>query len=913
VSIVEYESAETGLQAADARDQIKAQDELRQACHYACVRKESSWAGSVLVLRFFYGYYPSEIAQVMRTTRQSVDQGLRIARGEARLSLSSPRSLSFMKGSATIPFGQTGFARQTDEFLIELRQMIFKSRQGRCLSRRQLQGLYATTEHGVIKSEELAHIVSCPTCLDTVNHLLGLPLLADRYPTDTMGRDKRDKGDGGGGGGDKGGRTDLSVIKRLRRRARETFEHRPKELHISVNGLLQGSQKINSELSEQTVDVDMTEQIGFVEVFSELGIRLLMLNVEVEPPRGPVEQTARVEFSDSRALELKLRFSSPWPTLHVAYADPLMTPESAAQTEAVGEADGENGRQGDAGMTFDAIATPRHPVTLSPHRFLSRLTNWAFWFNPATVTALVAAVLIAAFLLTRLHGPVKPLSAAALLQKSAQQEEALAARLDQVLHRTINLEERKASGELIAQRRVEVWQSAERALTARRLYDDKGYLVAGDWRRRDGVQTLYAHGSQPKLQALPERHNATALSFENVWQFDPSAKDFGSLVSASEGTRVEERADSYLISYESGDGKARGLVKASLVLSRADLHATEQSLVVRQGDEIREYWFVETSFERRPVDAVAPKMFEPDPELILSAKPENRDAKLETSEPATGPQPPTPVVATADLEVEVLRLLNSAGADLGEQVSVSRTSDGELKIQGLVETEQRKTEILRALAPVTNNPAVRIDVSTFTEALARQRKSRGANASAASGSTSTQRIEAAGDVFPAYADLRGRFSDEEARRYATAMVNRSHEAMRRAWALKRLLQQFSADELRTLSPEARAKWLGLIRAHADAFERESAHLRQQLAPIFFPGGAGEDGGAESPITSDADLLRAVERLIAVASANDQAVTAAFTVSANAGAGSAIKTAQFFRSLRSAERLAQEIASQSRLR
>src|SRR5688572_16315106 len=131
LSIVEYESAESGLLGVDVRNQIKVQDELRQICHYACLRKESSWAGCVMILRFFYGYYPSEIAQVMRTTRQSVDEGLRIARGEARLTLSSPQSLSFMKGSAT-SYMPSGFARETDEFLSELRGMIFASQLGRC-------------------------------------------------------------------------------------------------------------------------------------------------------------------------------------------------------------------------------------------------------------------------------------------------------------------------------------------------------------------------------------------------------------------------------------------------------------------------------------------------------------------------------------------------------------------------------------------------------------------------------------------------------------------------------------------------------------------------------------------------------------------------------------------------------------
>src|ERR1051325_3897029 len=556
-SIVEYESAETGLQAADTRDQIRAQDELRQICNFACARKESSWAGSVLVLRFFLGYYPSEIAQVMRTTRQSVDEGLRIARGEARLHLSSPASLGLVKQTAMIPFGQTGFARRTDEFLIELRQLIFQSRHGKCLSPKQIQSLYSTESKGAIRCEDLAHIVSCPTCLDTVNSLLGLPLLADRYPTDTMGRDKRGKGDGGDGGGSAAG---PGVIKRWKWRAREAFEHRPKELHISVNGLLQGSQKINSELSEQTLDVDMAEQIGFVEVYSELGIRLLMLNVGDEPPRGPVEQSTRVELSDNRELELKLRYSSPWPTLHVAYSDPLMSSSSelagpaalsysqatstfvsldltdpstlSAATDSAGidtkavtahrtsnsgspatlsDPSSVSAATDSAGIDTKAVTAHRTSKSGSIRNLLNFFRGTRFWLSPATATALVALVSIGIFLLTRSHGPVAPLSAAELLRESIQREDELVTRTDQVLHRTLTLEERllsepraiatgsspapadtssKGSSQArsparayATHRRIEVWQSAANGTTARRLYDDKGALIAGDWCR----------------------------------------------------------------------------------------------------------------------------------------------------------------------------------------------------------------------------------------------------------------------------------------------------------------------------------------------------------------------------------------------------------------------------------------------
>src|SRR5260370_20502317 len=79
-SLASYDSLELGLRARDLRTQIQAQDELRLICNYATTRKETSKAGSILILRFFHGYYPSEAAQILRTPRRVVDNWLRLAR-----------------------------------------------------------------------------------------------------------------------------------------------------------------------------------------------------------------------------------------------------------------------------------------------------------------------------------------------------------------------------------------------------------------------------------------------------------------------------------------------------------------------------------------------------------------------------------------------------------------------------------------------------------------------------------------------------------------------------------------------------------------------------------------------------------------------------------------------------------------
>ena len=913
LSIVEYESAEMSLRAADARDQIKAQDELRQICQFACARKETAWVGSVLILRFFHGYYPSEIAQILRTSRASVDQRLMLARSEARLSLEHPGRLDFVRAAPASPLGQMGFAREPHEFLLELRQMIFHSRHGRCFSRRQFQTLYKTDEVTQMKNEELAHVVSCPSCLDEVNKTLGLPLLAERYPTDTLGRDQRGKG---GKGGDDGGSgasgSSTGAIKRWRRRAREAFEHRPKELHISVNGLLQGSQKVNSELSEQTLDVDMVEQINFVEVFSELGVRLLLLNVDEPPPRGQVEQVTRVEFSDRRTLDLKLRFSSPWPTLQVAYVDPLFGAEAPTSTFNVQRPLAEPVTfEGGGGFAAKRVGS----LTGIRKRWLD-FGLWTFdvglLFRPATVTALVALFAIAAFVLTRLHGPARIPSAAELLQQSIQQEEALAARTDQVLHRTINLEERVtepravatgSSGQRISHHKIEIWQSAEKGIVARRLYDEKGYLVAGDWRRSDGVQTLYHHATQQQLQIRNPR--SAIRSFDDVWLLDPSARDFNSLITI-ERAGVEERVDSYRINYDA-DANAHGLIKASLVLSKADLHATQQTLTVRHGDEVREYHFLEASFERRAPSTVAPKVFEPEPELLTSeAETRGRGDAESSSSPLT--LSPLPPAASAALEVEVLRELDKAGAFYGEQLSLTRTPEGQLVVQGVVDSAKRKGEIRQALASFLKNPAVRFAVETAEEAQARQARQarRGESISVSESSVEVEQERAT----PADADLRAYFSrqglsgtqlDQEMRRFSDRALAHARQARRHALALKQIVERFSAEDLRTMDAASRQQWRALIDQHARSIRHETESLRRELQPIFFPNASGAGG-----VSGSGDVAQTAKQLFEIAVSNDDVVRRSFTLGSSGAP--AVKSSQFARSLNSAIALAAAITS-----
>jgi RNA polymerase sigma factor (sigma-70 family) len=925
LSIVEYESALIGLRSVDPRTQIQIQQELRQICQYACARKETSKAGSVLILRFFHGYYPSEIVKILQSTRKAVDDRLRVARAEARVALESPEKWGFI-GAKEIPqVLPTRFARDHQEFLSEVRQTIFNSRQHECLTREQLEAFYGRRTHASPTSDQLAHFVSCPKCLDEINKRLKLPLLAERFPFDTLGNEPRSKDGSGGGDSGGGGVSDTSrSVRGWKSDARDTFEHKPQELCISVNGYLQGSQKIASEVSEQSLTVDLAEQISFIEVFSEQGIRLLLMNIRDSPPEGPGEQTLRVPLSDGRTLDLALRFSSPWPTLDVRYHDPALAgahsqtfnvqgPEEV-ESERV-QADGQSRTAGPPASEGSSLISRAQAslASLVPKGRGFRLSTWDFrlLLRPETVAALFALVLVAVAMLVYRRTPAPPVSAGDLLTRAAAAEEAQLARTNQVLHRTISLEEKSSTGALIARRRIEIWQSGERGITARRLYDERGALVSGDWRRSDGVQTLYNHGTRPQLQLAPEKRGETTTRFDTVWQLGLAAKEFTALVGNIQSARVEESGANYVINYVSETAKTSGIVRARLVLSRADLHAIEQTLVVQQEGQAREYRFVETSFERRPPDSVAPAVFEPDAQLLTGDAGTRRTGETETIT-ASPPLPVTasPAVATAALEVEVLRLLNQAGADLGEQINVTRAPDGRLHVQGVIETAQRKQEILAALQPVTGNPAVRIEVNTVAEAMRKQPQAPQLpmEVTVDDAQPTTNSIAVDADV-RRYFSARGVLQtqmDDEVRRFANQIVSRSRQAMYHAAAMKRLAERFSPDEVRTLDEGARAKWLSLIRQHARTFQADCGALRQELTPVL--GGAATGSNEANEIADTEALIRAVTHLFEVSAANYNAIQSAFTISNDASSATTVKSPRFWRAMRDAETLAGKIAN-----
>jgi hypothetical protein len=348
------------------------------------------------------------------------------------------------------------------------------------------------------------------------------------------------------------------------------------------------------------------------------------------------------------------------------------------------------------------------------------------------------------------------------------------------------------------------------------------------------------------------------------------------------------------------------IIEASLVVRTSDWHPVEERLRVRgeQGDE--EFELTETAFSIVSLVTLSPEIFaEPLPPSSPAHTPEH--AKAISTSPRLS-IPVAPPMAPTELEIEVLHLLNQVGADVNEQINVTRTVDGLLQVEGIVDTEKRKNEIIQALQPVTNNAALKIDIQTVAEASRRESQQK----KSASAPAVVSRVEVNKGAIPVEADLRRYFSassgdvDVKIRQFASRMINHSQQALFHASALKRLSDRFSDEQLRALDADAHGKWLAIIRQHARAFQQETAALRQELRPVFFasmPLSQSRDG---SEIATNGELIEASVRLTQLAATNDRIVRSAFTISAESSVTSAVAAPQFWKSLVDAEALAASI-------
>lgn len=352
------------------------------------------------------------------------------------------------------------------------------------------------------------------------------------------------------------------------------------------------------------------------------------------------------------------------------------------------------------------------------------------------------------------------------------------------------------------------------------------------------------------------------------------------------------------------------VIEATLTVRARDWHPFKQALRIKEESGEAEYELVETAFEVVSLATVNPAIFAESPAAPLTVA-----APMAAPAPASSPDSlpaivPTPAPASVGLEIETLALLAQAGADLGEQVSVERTPEGALRIEGIVETEKRKQELKRALGPALGSPAVRFEIETVEEAMRRAKPAAASPPAIVEQRTTTASALPVEEELRRYLSGQGRFTaqqlDGEVQRLARRTVNASFGIRQRAQAMKRLVERFAPEQWQSFDEAARARLLNLIESHAAAVREQGQALRRSLQPIFNRDESLPAGSGVTEIASVPEMIRTINQLVELSATSDRAIQAAFTLSTESAPTQAIKTPAFWSALTRLEQVAAQI-------
>jgi len=918
LSLIDYDSVIMALRSRDLCAEIQVQQELLLISRYAFVRRATCKRACVLTLRYFHGYYPSEIAKVINGSALLVRRLLSDARKEVKELLTN--SFGDKDAFSELPHDlkKIGSDISDPEFLRKLRQALFPSKNGCCNSPTELEALYQQSK--VVNGTVLAHVVHCRNCLDQINRLRGLPSLSERQADNREGRERPPREPGGNGGPPNSPVLEWTS-KRLAARTRETFEHVPQKLRICVNGIELCAQSVAAALNELRLAVNLAEKVTFVEIYSELGIRLLFMDVEAFP-EGPMEQMQRVHLSDGRSLETVLTFTGSSPTLEVTYRDPVLESIEVEEGEPVLVRPALIPRFGqsiqDARPLREAF---KHVVMWLGDVFAKvvRLFGFGQRLRAGWMTAATAIVLAIALLIYEVRPDV--VSAAELLDRSIQSEQANAPTSNLILHRSLNLQEfAYPRANPISHQRIEIWQNPGRQLRIRRLFDDNNRIVAEERIEADGTASVYSSGGEEKRKIAGIPTIGQTLQSNNAWRLELSAASFASLIEPK-AAHIEKGRNAYFIDYERGkpgaDASNPVLIKATLTLDKSSLHAVDEKLIVQEGTVTREFRMSEGALLRLPANTVDPSVF---------------DLNLPTSsvapQPSVRPRNTTSVDqqrvdALLGLQVETLYRLSHMSPELENQVRVERTRDGHIRVQGIVDSDERKREILSALSPILKYPAVKTELRTVWEALKAQSQDHPEPVIA-------QEVEVTNSSIPVASELVRFFNkkwnqnldsgtqsapqewiERQIRELSSSVLDASHRSYLHAVALRSLMDELSPKEIDSLDSIHRAQWEALIQSHADAIAIETRTIRKELEPVFFTYQGGQaDGTGGNFLNHETDLGsgRPAETLFKMISENHAAILSAFTVSNKNPAVAVSETRGLRRSFLNLEAMATKISN-----
>lgn len=860
LQVIDFDSVEFALTSVDRSRLLLVRSDLAGICEYACQRRRTSHAASVLILRFFCGYYPSEIVRLLQSTPAAVNKLIENARLEAKAYLTRPGSLTFIEQPIRASRASRSLPDDPTELFAELARRIFAEPEGDCFERGSLRARYSARS-GRFSKREFAHLVSCRDCLDEANAILGIDPLSKRFPPDNPNPSGHNRPSGPPAAG---GEKTLG----LRRKFKQTFEHRPTKLEVAVNGEVRGAQLITSAHSKFQIKLRPLSEPQFVELLSEQGVRLLYLALDTRDVSVASPQHAETVLSDHRELSIDVDVRAGARVIEVSYYDPTLNESPENWSSEVVEPPAIH-----AGMPAPEIALSGPFCAWIRSRVSRRLSLETWQWPIALVIASGAMLFILAFGIVRSRklAPRSSLNGPAIIADAVKASNA-AMPLHGAIRRTFMLDVRSDNGNLLSSTKVESLRSQTPRRSALRLSTPDGKLLAGQW--IDASRKVTTYSIEKGIKRLAQVARPKGPTFDDAWQDIPEAVDFSAVIGDTQKLDVQRNQNAYEVSYaEPKSSSAPTLVSAELTLATDSMRPVAETLRVRDHQQVRQYQFRELTYEVLQANQFSESDFEPDAQLVSLRSGITEGAPLH--------------LRNAHLALDALQLLNNLGTDVEQLVELNRQSDGSVQINGVLPTQQQKASIEHVFASLRGEGDLTLALHSNDETPEQATVHRAAKVEELSPITvENERVPFDPQIRAALAakgvpdgEVNGRIGQ-----MASETLSHSARMHREAWIICQIsTKDFSPADLQSMPPPDRILWLTLLDKHIRALDEELTAVTGDLKPLFLQEANGPSPPTVTPTPNAvpnnlSELGKVADLLNADGERLDRQLTAGLTLS-----------------------------------
>jgi hypothetical protein len=252
------------------------------------------------------------------------------------------------------------------------------------------------------------------------------------------------------------------------------------------------------------------------------------------------------------------------------------------------------------------------------------------------------------------------------------------------------------------------------------------------------------------------------------------------------------------------------VAEASLTVRASDFHPVAEDVHLRDDNEIE---IAEVSYDVVGFASLTPDIFGSTVQPPVLKLP----ATATTSKVADDAE-------SAMTELQVRSALHTLGADLGEQIDVQRERDGSVRVDGVAADDTRRHQLIASLQSI---PRTQLHIETVAQVAEHQQISR------VSGPVRVAVMAGATPLLEA--SLKQRFPDDDQRIiYINQTLSLAQGASARAWALNRLAERYSPQQIALLDTPSRQRLDVLLGDHLSALREDINRLQSQLGQVLSP-------------------------------------------------------------------------------